>query len=190
MEDYQPMEFDFSDKDIDSVNQVEEDHEGWTMMFDGVANVWRHGIGAVLISPKGKHYPVSAKLTFPCTNNIVEYEACALGLQAAKDRGIRELTVKGDSTLVIHQLIGEWEMRDSKLIPYQEKSNLIPDALATLAALVKVELGIEIVPIRIRMQSEPAYYVVNEEVDGKSWFYDIKTYLQKQECPEGASSND
>ncbi|XP_057975211.1 uncharacterized protein LOC131162619 [Malania oleifera] len=120
VEDYQPMEFNFPDKDIDSVNQMEEDYEGWTKLFDGAANVWGHGIGAVLISSEGKHFPISAKLTFPCTNNIAEYEACALGLQAARDRGIKELIVKGDSALVIHQLTREWETRDSNLIPYQE----------------------------------------------------------------------
>ncbi|XP_057975927.1 uncharacterized protein LOC131163347 [Malania oleifera] len=29
-----------------------------------------------------------------------------------------------------------------------------------------------------------------EEADGKSWFYDIKTYIQKNEYPEGVASND
>ncbi|XP_057953992.1 uncharacterized protein LOC131148291 [Malania oleifera] len=118
--DYQPMEFDFLDQDIDSINQEVEDDVGWMMLFDGATNVWGHGIGAVLISPKGKYYPVTAKLTFPYTNNVAEYEACVLGLQVAIDRGIKELTVKGDLALVIHQLTGEWETRDSKLIPYQE----------------------------------------------------------------------
>ncbi|XP_057978967.1 uncharacterized protein LOC131165291 [Malania oleifera] len=131
------------------------------------------------------------------------------GLQAAIDREFKELTVKRDIALVIHQLTGEWETRNSKLIPYQEyiqeliqefdqikfshlprENNLIPDALATLVVFIKVEPEIEIESIRIRMQSELAYCVVTDEVDGKPWFYDIKTYLQKQEYPKGASSND
>ncbi|XP_057972763.1 uncharacterized protein LOC131160906 [Malania oleifera] len=120
MKDYQPMEFDFSDKEIDLIIQEEEDHEGWKMLFDEAVNVWGHGIGAILISLKGRHYPVVAKLTFPCTNNITEYEACILGLQASIDWGIRELAVKGDSDLVVHQLTREWETWDSKLVPYQE----------------------------------------------------------------------
>ncbi|XP_057976076.1 uncharacterized protein LOC131163497 [Malania oleifera] len=206
---YQPMEFDFQDQDIDSINQEEEDNVGWMMLFDGVTNVWGHGIGAVLISPDGKYYPVTTKLTFPCTNNVTEYKACVLGLQAAIDRGIKELTVKGDLALVIHQSTGEWETRDSKLIPYQEyiqemmlefdtisfshlprESNLIPDALATLAALFKVEPEIEIEPIRIRLHREPAYCIMTEEADGKPWFHDIKTYIQGKEYPIGASNND
>ncbi|XP_057969493.1 uncharacterized protein LOC131158642 [Malania oleifera] len=102
VEDYQPMEFDFPNKDIDSISQEEEDSEGWMMLFDGAVNVWGHGIGVVLISPERRHYPVVAKLTFPCTNNIAEYKACILGLQSAMDRDIKDLVVKGDSVLVVH----------------------------------------------------------------------------------------
>ncbi|PKI78863.1 hypothetical protein CRG98_000724, partial [Punica granatum] len=53
----------------------EEETPGWKMYFDGVVNSTRSGIGAVLISPKGRHFPVAAKIDFPCTNNIAEYEA-------------------------------------------------------------------------------------------------------------------
>ncbi|XP_057969454.1 uncharacterized protein LOC131158605 [Malania oleifera] len=164
------MEFDFPDKDIDSISQEEEDGIGWVMLFDGGANVWGHGLGVVLILPKDKHYPVTAKLTFPLSNNVAEYEVYVLGLQAAMNQGIKELAGKGDSALVIHQLIGEWDTRDPKLIPYQKhiqemikgfdhisfsnlprENNFIPDTLATLAALFKVEPGMEIEPIRIRV---------------------------------------
>ena len=48
-----------------------------------------------------------------------EYEACILGLRLAVDMGIQELLVLGDSDLLIHQIQGEWETRDPKLIPYQ-----------------------------------------------------------------------
>ncbi|XP_057972800.1 uncharacterized protein LOC131160947 [Malania oleifera] len=179
--DYQPMEFDFPDQDIDSIDQEKEDNVGWMMLFDGATNVWGHGIGAVLISPKGKYYPVTARLTFPCTNNITEYEACVLGLQAAIDRGIKKLIVKGDSAL---------EFDTISFSRLSRESNLIPDAPATLAALFKVESGIEIEPIRIRMHREPAYCIMTEEADGKPWFHDIKTYIQWKEYPIGASNND
>ncbi|XP_057982403.1 uncharacterized protein LOC131167626 [Malania oleifera] len=179
------------------------------MLFDGAVNVWGHRIGVVLMSPKGKHYLVIAKLTFTCTNNITEYEACILGLKAAIDQGIKELAVKGDSTLVIHQLTREWETQDSKLVPYQEyiqemikefdnisfshlprENNLIPNALATLAALFKVEPRMEIELMWIRVQSEPAHFVVIEEVDREPWFHDIRTYIQKNEYLKGATNND
>jgi len=37
----------------------------------------------------------------------MEYEACALGIQAAIDLKFKLLKVYGDSALVIHQLKGE-----------------------------------------------------------------------------------
>ncbi|KAK5785920.1 hypothetical protein PVK06_040542 [Gossypium arboreum] len=49
------------------------------MSFDGASNALGHGIGAVLISPEGNHYPFTARLNFFCTNNIAEYEASSNG---------------------------------------------------------------------------------------------------------------
>ncbi|XP_057951007.1 uncharacterized protein LOC131145844 [Malania oleifera] len=170
--DYQPMEFDFPDQDIDSIDQEEEDNIRWMMLFDGATNVWGHGIGVVLISPEGKYYPFTTKLTFLCTNNVAEYEVCILGLQAAIDGGIKELTIKGDSTL---------EFNTISFSHLPRESNLIPSALETLAALFKVEPGIEIEPIRIRLHRESAYCIMMKEADGKPWFHDIKTYIQGKE---------
>ena len=90
------------------------------MYFDGASNALGHGVGAVLISPERNHCPFTIKLSFDCTNNVAKYETCVLGLQATIENEIKELTVYGDSALVICQLNGEWETRDSKLVPYQE----------------------------------------------------------------------
>ena len=57
----------------------------------------------------GKYYPFTTRLDFNCTNNVGEYEACAMGLQAAIDKGVKELEMYGNSTLVIYQLQKEWE---------------------------------------------------------------------------------
>ena len=87
------------------------------MYFDEASNAPGCGVGAVLISPKGNHCPFTAKLSFDYTNNV-EYEACVLGLQAVIEKKIKSLKVYGDSALVICQLNGEWETKDSKLVPY------------------------------------------------------------------------
>ena len=63
---------------------------------------------------------ISAKLSFDCTNNVAKYEAYVLGLQAAIEKKIKRLNVYGDSVLFICQLNGEWETKNSKLVPYQE----------------------------------------------------------------------
>ncbi|XP_070022735.1 uncharacterized protein [Nicotiana sylvestris] len=61
------------------------------MFFNGVANFKGVGIGAVLVLETGQHYLVSAKLRFPCTNNMAKYEAYIMGLNLAIDMNIQEL---------------------------------------------------------------------------------------------------
>ena len=78
---------------------------GWCMYFDGVTNNSKYGIGVLLISPHGDHIPRSICLAFsdrhPATNNIVEYEACILGLEKTLELWIRQMEVFGDSNLVL-----------------------------------------------------------------------------------------
>ncbi|PKI48630.1 hypothetical protein CRG98_030978 [Punica granatum] len=85
-----PIDSDFPDERILQMSG-EEEITRWKMYFDGAVNSTGSGIGAVLISPEGHHFPVAAKIDFPCTNNIAEYEACILGLQAAIDLKVKEL---------------------------------------------------------------------------------------------------
>ncbi|XP_039156228.1 uncharacterized protein LOC120287482 [Eucalyptus grandis] len=182
----------------------------WTMYFDGAINLARSGTRAVLISPYGQHYPVAAKLMFPCTNNIAEYEACILDLQAAIDMKIRKMQVYGDSTLIILQTKGEWRTQDSKLIPYHEflgelteefqeiafeyllrSQNQFDDALATLSSMLQVAGGLDIEPLRIEIFRRPAYCMtIEEEPDGQPWYHDILKYLQNGEFPEGSEAAD
>ena len=165
-EEYEPMNFDFLDEDLMAVLQIEEEkspeEDGWKMYFDGASNALGHGVGAVLISPEGNHCSFTAKLSFDYTNNVVKYEACVLGLQAAIEKRIKSLKVYDDSALVICQLNGEWETKDSKLVPYQEfikklieqfeditfkhlprDENYLADALATLTTMFKVNANVE-----------------------------------------------
>ncbi|RVW60356.1 Transposon Ty3-I Gag-Pol polyprotein [Vitis vinifera] len=105
---------------------------------------------------------ISVRLAFsdrhPATNNIVEYEACILGLETAR-AGIRQMEVFGDSNLVLRQIQGEWKTRDVKLRPYHaylellvarfedlrythlpRAQNQFADALATLASMIDIPL--------------------------------------------------
>ena len=64
-----------------------------------------YGIGVLLISPHGDHIPRYIHLAFsdrhPAMNNIVEYEACILGLETTLKLGIRQMEVFSDSNLVL-----------------------------------------------------------------------------------------
>ena len=92
-EEYEPMSFDFPDEDLMAVLQIKKEEsleeDGWKIYFDGASNALGRGVGAVLISPKGNHCPFTAKLSFDCTNNVAEYEACVMGLQAAIEKKIK-----------------------------------------------------------------------------------------------------
>ena len=57
MEDYEPLDFDFPDEDVLAVEEGKL--EWWTMYFDSAVNVCGNGVGAVIISPDKKQYPVS-----------------------------------------------------------------------------------------------------------------------------------
>ena len=213
VEDYQPMLPDFPDEDISALFQAgeyENDAKTWTLFFDGASNIMGHGIGAVFISPENQYVPVTARLCFDCTNNVAEYEACAMGIRAAIELRVKLLEVYGDSALVIHQIKGEWETRDQKLIPYQayikglveyfdtiifhhipREDNQLADALATLSSMFGLNQEGELPMIKMKSHERPTYCnFIEEEPDGKPWYFDIKRYLKSKEYLETASEND
>ncbi|XP_070005878.1 uncharacterized protein [Nicotiana sylvestris] len=101
---YEPLKTYFPDEEVSFIGEyITEAYDGCRMFFDGAANFKGVGIGAILVSEIGQHYPVSAKLGFPFTNNMGEYEACIMGLNLAIDMNIQELLVIGDSDLLVHQ---------------------------------------------------------------------------------------
>ena len=137
---------------------------------------------------------MTARLYFDCTNNIAEYEACAMGIQAAIDLKVECLNVYGDSALVIHQIKGEWETRDQKLIPYKtyikgmiehfediefhhisREDNQLADALATLSSMFVISQEEDMPMIKMQSHEDPVYcHFIEKEVDGKPWYFDIK----------------
>ncbi|XP_047270413.1 uncharacterized protein LOC124899550 [Capsicum annuum] len=111
-EEYKPLQTYFPDEEVLFVGEnIAELYPGWRLFFDGVVNFKGLGIGAVLISETGQHYLITAKLRFLYTNNMVEYEACILGLRLARDMNVRELLVIGDSDLLVHQVRDEWVVK-------------------------------------------------------------------------------
>ncbi|XP_050889966.1 uncharacterized protein LOC127095299 [Lathyrus oleraceus] len=169
-----------------------------------------HGIEAIITSPTGYHIPFTARLCFTCTNNMSEYESCILGLDDAIDLRIKILEVYRDSALVINKIKGEYGTHNAKLIRYRyhvrkmityfdeitfhyipQEENQLADALATLSSRFKVKWYNEAPPIRIQHLDEPIYCIaVEAEMDNKTWSHDIKLFLQKQEYPANASSQD
>ncbi|RDX88892.1 Gypsy retrotransposon integrase-like protein 1, partial [Mucuna pruriens] len=135
-----------------------------------------------------------------------------MGIIMAVEHQVRKLRVFGDSALVKYQLKGEWETQDPKLILYHEyimellvdfelvtfqhvpqEENQMVNSLATLAAMVQVNEGQELV-IQVQRQQRLAYchYVdtKGETPVIKPWFHDIKTYMSGGIYPLNAIEND
>ncbi|XP_070025527.1 uncharacterized protein [Nicotiana sylvestris] len=102
-DEYQPLNIYFPDEEVNSVKVILEDTNAWKMFFDGAVNAKGVGIGAILISPTGQHYPAIARLLFFCTNNIADYKACIVGMNMEIDQDVEELLIMGDSDLIIQQ---------------------------------------------------------------------------------------
>jgi ribonuclease HI len=93
----------------------------WTMFFDGACTKESAGAGIVFISPSKKTSHLSFKLDFKVTNNIAEYEALLLGLNAAKEKGIRKLQVFGDADLIIQQVNKSFQAKHVRLKAYRDE---------------------------------------------------------------------
>ena len=169
------------------------------MYFNGVDNQSRFGIGVLLISPQCDHIPRSVRLVFsdrhPITNNIVEYEACILGLETTLELSIRQMKVFGDSNLVLRHIQGDWKTRDVKLRSYHaylellvrrfddlrythqpRVQNQFVDVLATLASSVDFLTEVVICPLLIESRFAPAYCCLigdTEVQDDLPWYHDI-----------------
>ena len=65
------------------------------------------------------------------------------------------------------------------------------DALATLSSMIVVNRWNDVPKIDVMRLDRPAHvFVVEEVVDDKPWYHDIKCFLQNQEYPLGASKKD
>ena len=91
------------------------------MFFDGASSREGVCVGVVFVSPCQETIPLSYKIEFETTNNVAEYEALVLGLRAAKDMGIEELSVFGDTQLIVHQTISIYQAKNPRLGAYKNE---------------------------------------------------------------------
>jgi ribonuclease HI len=101
--------------------------ELWTMYFDGSLMKTGAGAGLLFISPLGKHLRYVIRLHFPASNNVVKYEALVNGLRIAVELGVRCLDARGDSQLVIDQVMKNSHCRDRKMEAYCDEVRRLED---------------------------------------------------------------
>ena len=85
------------------------------MYFDGSVMKTGTGAGLLFISPLGEHMRYMVRLHFPASNNMAEYEALLSGLRIAIELGVKRLDVRGDSQLLIDQVMKEASCHDPKM---------------------------------------------------------------------------
>jgi ribonuclease HI len=85
------------------------------------------GVGLVFISPLGVRMRYVIRLHFAASNNIAEYEALVNGLHIATELGIKHLDVRGDSQLIVDQVMKESSYQDPKMEAYYKMVRCLED---------------------------------------------------------------
>jgi ribonuclease HI len=101
--------------------------ECWTLYFDGSVKKTGAGAGLLFISPLGEHMRYAVRLHFPEANNMAEYEALLCGLRIAIETGIKRLDMRGDSHLVIDQVMKNASCHGDKMEAYCKAVRALED---------------------------------------------------------------
>jgi ribonuclease HI len=96
------------------------------MFFDGSLMKTGAGAGLLFISHLGKHLRYVMRLHFLTSNNVAEYEALVNGLRIAIELGVQRLHARGDSQLVIDQVMNS-HCRDPKMEAYCDEVRRLED---------------------------------------------------------------
>uniref|UniRef100_A0A2N9I556 RNA-directed DNA polymerase n=1 Tax=Fagus sylvatica TaxID=28930 RepID=A0A2N9I556_FAGSY len=176
-----------------------EECKAWTMNIDGSSTKEMSGAGVVLVFPQKDKFEYALQLHFRATNNEGEYEALLAGLKLSKSMGIKALTVKSDSQLIVGQVKGEYEAKEDRmkkyltvvkdLLTYFEKveflqipreDNVAADRLARLASLgIEIDGFIEIQ----RRPSTEGEETVNSITVVTTWMSPLIRYLREGTLP-------
>jgi ribonuclease HI len=132
------------------------------MYFDGSLMKTGVGAGLLFVSPLGKHLRYVIRLHFLASNNVAEYEALVNGLCIAVELGVRCLDARGDSQLVIDQVMKNSHCHDRRMEAYCDEVRRLEDKFyglelnhiarrynETADELVKIALGRTMVPLDV-----------------------------------------
>ena len=97
-------------------------------MVDGAArgNPGEAGCGAAICDEQGVVVEELSRYLGHATNNVAEYQALLIGLEALLKLGRKRVRVQSDSQLLVRQLNGEYRVKDEKLRKlFQRAINLL-----------------------------------------------------------------
>ena len=90
----------------------------WKVFVDDASNAKDVRVGIVIVSLEGVKLEHSLRLGFKASNNEVEYEALLAGLRATLSLEVANLEIYSDSRLVVSQVEGSFEAKDSQMTDY------------------------------------------------------------------------
>ncbi|XP_059455029.1 uncharacterized protein LOC132185246 [Corylus avellana] len=163
-------------------------------------------IGVVLEGPNGEKCEATVQLKFNTTNKEAEYKAMILGMNIAREMGVKNLKVRSDSQVVVGHIQGEYEARGSKMKKYLVKvkeimeffnkitftklpreENSQADALARMGSTTEEE--VIAVDHPIQDLTEPSIVQANqvacieEREQCPEWGHDILQFLKEGKLP-------
>lgn len=129
------------------------------LYVDGASrgNPGQAGAGALIKDPSAKVVRRLKKFLGRTTNNVAEYSALVLGLEAARSMGIDRISVFADSELMVKQLNGVYKVKSEDLRPLYEKASALSKGFK--------EFSIKHI---YREKNAAADALSNEAIDGRS----------------------
>ena len=183
----------------------------WELYVDGAANQRGSGVGIVLMSPEKITIEKSFRLNFSATNNEAEYEALLQGMQMVRKLGGKAVRAFSDSRLVVGQVRGDLEARDSRMLEYlhqvrnmrgefeafdlshvSRSGNTHADSLATLATSSAQDLPrvILVEDLYVRAPAHQDAPRIHQVALGPSWMDAISLFLERDVLPEEKAEAD
>ena len=98
-----------------------------TAYFDGGArsNPGPAGYGVYIVDDPGNVLAELHGSLGIATNNVAEYRGLIAALQWAADHDVKQLTIKGDSQLVIEQMRGNYKVKHEGLKPLYLQARML-----------------------------------------------------------------
>jgi ribonuclease HI len=91
--------------------------ETLTLQFDGGSrgNPGPAGIGVVIRAEDGTAIVTLGRFIGRATNNVAEYRALITAMEEAKKLGAKKVVIRGDSELVVKQMLGQYRVKNADL---------------------------------------------------------------------------
>ena len=168
-------------------------------------------MGLVLVSPEKITIKKSLRLSFSTTNNEAKYKALLMGMMMVQKMEGKAVKVFSDSKLVVGQVRGDLEARDSRMQEYlcqirnkQEKfevfdlshiprsGNTHANSLATLATSSAQDLPRVVLVEDLYTHTSVHHGIlrIHQIKLGPSWMDSISLFLKKDILPEEKSETE